>query len=83
MWMNCKNSLSLEIPIWERSTITYLLVRKVSFKGMVSNIKIQKKEEKLVQDNEDYKRESELLAEYEEHFKSKLTQFEQELDDIS
>ena len=34
--------------------------------------KIQSKEEKLEQDNEDYKRETELLTEYEEHFKSKL-----------
>ena len=38
--------------------------------------KIQRKEEKLEQDNEDYKRETQLLAEYEEHFKSKLAQFE-------
>ena len=44
--------------------------------------KFERKEEKLEQDNEDYKRETELLGEYEEHFKSKLKQFEQELDDI-
>ena len=45
--------------------------------------KLQKKKEKLEQDNLDYNRESELLADYEEHFKSKLAQFEQELDDIA
>ena len=31
----------------------------------------------------DYERETQLLTEYEEHFKSKLAQFEQELDDIA
>ena len=45
--------------------------------------KLLKKEEKLEQDKDDYKRETELLSEYEEHFKSKLAQFEQELDDIA
>ena len=34
-------------------------------------------------DKDDYKRETELLGEYEEHFKAKLSQFEQELDDIA
>lgn len=35
--------------------------------------KLCRKEEKLMLDNDDYKRETELLSEYEEHFKSKLS----------
>lgn len=34
------------------------------------------------EDNEEYKREVAALQEYEEHFKAKLAQFEQELDDL-
>jgi len=34
--------------------------------------KLARKQAKLGQDNEDYNRETELLAEYEEHYKSKL-----------
>ena len=45
--------------------------------------KLLKKEDAMKQDDEDYQRETKALAEYEEHFKSKLDQFEQELEDIA
>ena len=44
--------------------------------------KLIKKEESMNQDEEDYRRETKALAEYEEHFKSKLEQLEKELEDI-
>lgn len=44
--------------------------------------KLGRKEEKLDSDNVDYKRDTDRLNEYEEHFKSKLLQFEKELEDI-
>ena len=45
--------------------------------------KLMKKDEQMKQDDDDYERETDALAEYEEHFKSKLSQFEKELEDIS
>jgi len=41
-------------------------------KQQILKEKLARKEDKLEQDNDDYKRETELLSEYEEHFKSKL-----------
>ena len=52
-------------------------------KQQVMKEKLLKKEDKIEQDDEEYQRETKALAEYEEHFKSKLDQFEKELDDIA
>jgi uncharacterized protein YigA (DUF484 family) len=44
--------------------------------------KLQRKQDKIEDDDLEYQREIVELKEYEDHFKSKLTQLEQELEDI-
>ena len=52
-------------------------------KQQVLKEKLLRKEEKLENEDEEHKRETLALEEYEEHFKSKLAMFEKELDDIA
>ena len=51
-------------------------------KQQIMKDKLARKEESMKQDEEDYRQETKTLTEYEEHFKSKLDQFEKELEDI-
>ena len=84
MKRKARDSLLLEKGVYEKQITLARSKYQNKINKQVQLIdKIQRQEEKLEQDNEDYKRETELLAEYEEHFKSKLAQFEQELDDIA
>ena len=52
-------------------------------KQQVMKEKLIKKEDKIEEEDDEYQRETKALAEYEEHFKAKLEQFEQELEDIA
>ena len=52
-------------------------------KQQVMREKLNRKEDKLDNDEEEYKRETQALQEYEEHFKSKLDMFEKDLEDIA
>ena len=84
MKRKARDSLILEKGVYEKQITLARSKYQNKINKQVQLIdKIQRQEGKLEQDNEDYKRETELLAEYEEHFKSKLAQFEQELDDIA
>ena len=44
--------------------------------------KLERKETKILSEDSEYLRETAELKEYEDHFKSKLSQFEKELEDI-
>ena len=75
--------LSLEKNVYEKqiSQARSKYIVQIN-KQQVMKDKLIKKEESMNQDEEDYRRETKALAEYEEHFKSKLEQLEKELEDI-
>ena len=76
--------LSLEKNVYEKqiSQARSKYIVQIN-KQQVMKDKLIKKEESMNQDEEDYRRETKALAEYEEHFKSKLEQLEKELEDIA
>ena len=78
-----KEMLSLEKNVYEKqiSQARSKYIVQIN-KQQIMKDKLIKKEESMNQDEEDYRRETKALAEYEEHFKSKLEQLEKELEDI-